>query len=245
MDLVGLLTGVIRRDRVVSSLSGVAGVKTTNKWDGKTPPIICGNNLGMDEVQRECNKKSIPYLYIDHAYFDRRPQMERFRLCVSNYHCNDWRDSERDAKPKVKPWRVNVGETIVVIQPAEKVWKIYPVKEWFERMMDTIPKYSDRKIVVKSKNEGELLRVLTNAFCVVCFGSVADVDSVRMGVPAFCNIHSPVYPVGLHHLSEIETPSYPDRGQWLRSLSSSEWNLGEVNLAWERVKCLLTAHTQD
>jgi len=111
--------------------------------------------------------------------------------------------------------------------------------------MDTIPKYSDRKIVIKKKGEGDLSQVLTKAFCAVTFGSVADIDAVRLGIPVFCSDRSPAAPVGQQDLSRIETPSFPDRGQWIRSLSSAEWHLGEVKLAWERVKCLLTAHTQD
>lgn len=233
-----ILTNVARRDKVLAALCKVAGGKIKSDWNGVNIPCIVGNDRGMDEIQRVCNKKKIPYLYIDHAYFNRAPQMEWFRLCVSNYHCNDWRDADRDAKPKIKGWRTG-GETVVVIQPAEKVWDIYPVKEWFESVMDTLPKYSDRKIVVKKKGEGALNDVLTKAFCAVTFGSVADVDTVRLGVPVFCGDKSPAFPVGLQDLSLIETPSRPDRSQWLRSLSSAEWHLDEVNLAWDRVKCLL------
>jgi hypothetical protein len=216
------------------------GGKIKSTWNGVDSPVIVGNDVGMDEIQRVCNKKKIPYLYIDHAYFNRDPgKFETFRLCVSNYHCNDWRDSDREVKPKMRDWHTK-GTNVVVLQPAPKIWKIYPVKAWFEEVMDTLPKYTDRKIVVKPKGESALNDVIADAFCAVCYGSVADVDTVMLGVPVFCGEHSPVYPIAGHDLSQIETPIYPDRSQWMRSLCAAQWHLSEAELAWERVKPLLT-----
>jgi hypothetical protein len=234
-----ILTNVLRRDRVVTALAKAAGGKVKSTWDGVTPPCIVGNNNGMDEVQRVCNRKKIPYLYIDHAYFTRHPQMEWFRLCVSSYHCTDWRDSDRDAKPKLKDWRVGAGNSVVIIRPAEKVGAVHPVEDWFKYVTETLPKHTSRPIVVKSKGEGALTDVLAKAWAAVCFGSVADVDAVRLGVPVFAAPTSAAYPMGCPDISQIESPIYPDRAQWVRSLSAAEWHMDEATKAWERVAPLL------
>ena len=235
----GLLTGVERRDRVVRALSGQCGGKLVKEWDGVTIPIVVGNNNGMDKVQVECNRIKLPYLYIDHAYFNRHPQLERFRLCVSNYHCTDWRDSDKVPVVKLRDWRVGQGKDVVVIHPAEKVKDVYPVKLWLESTMEALKASTDRKIILKRKGEGALADALQNAWSVVCYGSVADVDAVLMGIPAFCGEHSPVWPVAQHDIALIETPIAVDRAKWLRSLAASEWALDEISQAWERVKWLL------
>ena len=234
-----ILTGVDRRDNCLKRLSKFSGGKVVKEWDGVSIPVIVGNNLGCGEIQVECRKKGIPYLYFDHAYFRRASDMSWARLCVSHYHCTDWRDSKRTPATKIHPWREGKGDKVVVLKPAEKVGSIYPVKQWFDNTMSLLPKYTNRKIVVKEKGVGDLCQTLQDAFAVVCYGSVGDVDTVRLGVPVFCGPTSPAYPMGQEDLSLIETPIYPDRQKWLRSLAASEWRHDEMSLAWERVKCLL------
>jgi len=158
---------------------------------------------------------------------------------VSNYHCNDWRDSDRVPKVKIKDWRVGYGENVIVVHPAEKVRDVYPLDKWVNETMTTLKAHTDRKIILKRKGEGDFSEVLRNAWAVVCYGSVADVDAVRMGIPAFCGEHSPVWPVAQHDITLIETPIAVDRAKWLRSLAASEWALDEISQAWERVKWLL------
>lgn len=239
-----LLTNVERRDRVLKALAPVCGGKLKTEWDGHTVPILVGNNKGMDEVQRQCIAKKIPYVTVDHAYFNRHPDLKWFRLCVNGYHCNDWRDSERKCAVKVKEWRKD-GRNIVVIRPAAMVGTIHPVSEWFDHTMATLREVTDRKVIIKEKGVGALSDALTDAFAVVCFGSVADVDAVRMGIPAFCSPYSPVYPVAQHDVRLIETPIYPDRAKWLRSLAASEWKLDEISQAWERVSPCLSVLMQN
>lgn len=234
-----LLTNVERRDRVLRALAPLCGGTLTKEWDGKSIPALVGNSLGMDKVQVECRRNGIPYLYIDHAYFDRHPQMMNFRLCLSNYHCTDWRDSDKVPRVKIKDWRIGSGRDVVIIHPAEKIKDVYPVQQWLDEAMTTLKDSTDRRIVIKRKGEGALAEVLQNAWAVVCYGSVADVDAVRMGIPAFCGPHSPIYPVAQHDLRLIETPIAFDRAKWLRSLAASEWALDGISQAWERIKCLL------
>jgi len=158
---------------------------------------------------------------------------------VSNYHGTDWRESDRVPSVKLRDWRVGNGDNVVIIHPAEKVRDVYPVDKWLGETFATLREHTDRKIILKRKVDGALLDVLQNAWAVVCYGSVADVDAVRMGIPAFCGDHSPVWPVAEHDITLIETPIAVDRAKWLRSLAASEWALDEISQAWERVKWLL------
>lgn len=235
-----ICTGVDRRDLVLKKFASVNGAQLTNLWDGESIPMIVGNNNGNDEIQRKCLKEGKSWIYIDHAYFNRTaPMLDSFRLCVNGFHCNDWRDSDRVPDTKVRPWREGKGEDVVVILPARKEWTIFPIQEWLDEVKDCLPKHTDRRIIYKEKGNGDLLKCLEKAWCVVCSGSVADVDAIRYGVPAICNKFSPVWPIAQHDLSQVESPIYPDRQKWLRSLAASEWRQDEVDLAWERIKCLL------
>ena len=233
-----LLTNVERRDNAIRAFAGVTGFKMKSEWDGRTPPILVGNDNGMNDVQRVCRAKKIPYIYLDHAYFNRKPDFTRFRVCVSNYHCTDWRDSDRQCVEKIRPWGAK-GVNVVIIHPALKTASVYPVKEWLEETMVKLRNCTDRKIVLKIKGEGDLCQTLANAWAAVCYGSVGDVDAVRLGVPVFCGPYSAALPMGRTDLTEIENPVFPDRAQWLRSLAGAEWGLNEVGLAWERIRPLV------
>ena len=231
-----LTTGVARRDQVIHRLAAVAGQEARREWDGVTPPVLIGNCDGMDLVQIECRAKGIPYVYIDHAYFKRDFQMRSYRICASGFHCSDWRDSDRVPAAKMSKWQQgSPNGHIVVIEPSDSVKRVYRAEKWLDTTMDTLKNCTQRRIVVKQKGVGGLRDALTDSWCAVTFGSVADVEAALFGIPVFCSEHSPAVPIGLQDFSKVETPIFPDRAKWLRSLAAAEYSAGEETLAWERV----------
>lgn len=228
-----LLQNVKRRDDVIGRLAKAYGVKPVKEWNGRSIPVIVGNGNGMFEVQETCLKENIPYIYIDHGYFRRAFNLEWYRISVSHYHTRDWRDSDRKHSGKVHQWKT--GEHVVIIPPNAHAAKLYKAKDWLDKTTETVKNHTDRRIIVKEKGVGSLPDSLENAHCVVSFGSVAEVEAAMYGIPVFCSEYSPCVPIGEQDFTKIETPSYPDRGQWLRSLAGAEYRTGEEVMALERI----------
>jgi len=79
---------------------------------------------------------------------------------------------------------------------------------------------------------------LRNAWAVVTFNSNSGVEALIEGVPVFAfDEGSMVWSVCNRSLSDIESPSFPDRAQWLNDLSYAQWTLAEMKegLAWRHL----------
>lgn len=233
-----VLSGVERRDNCLKRLHSVTGGELVKNWDGETTPVIVGNLHGADEIQIECREKGIKYISIDHGYFRRDLNLKFARFCVSNYHCNDWRDYEEAPESSVFDWKPE-GDAVVILPPPEYVAKVYKAQGWLDETVETLRKSTDRLILIKRKHDGDLLSVINDCWAVVSFGSVGDVESALYGKPLFTSEFSPASPISLKDFSKIETPIYPDRDQWLRSLYGSEWESTEMRECWERLSPLM------
>lgn len=227
-----ILSGVERRDNALKRFSVHCKGILTKEWDGKSIPVVVGNLNGADKIQIECRSKKIPYILIDHGYFHREMDLSWARFCVNNYHCTDWRTSDRKP-PSYKEWKQ--GSHIVVLPPAPMIEKIYGASQWATDTVKELKQHTDRKVIIKPKSEGNLKDLLKNAHAVVSFGSVGEIEAGLSGVPVFGSQYSPSIPIS-QPISEIESPKYPEREQWLRSLAACEWHKDEMDKCWKRIK---------
>ena len=153
-----ILSGIERRDNVLKRLQKHCKGILTREWDNKSIPVMVGNLHGADKIQIACREQNIPYILIDHGYFHRSPDLEWARLCVNNYHCTDWRVSDRET-PKVHEYRS--GENVVILPPADKIAYIYQTSNWLDKTVEEIRKHTERKIVIKRKGEGDFKLTMT------------------------------------------------------------------------------------
>lgn len=227
-----ILSGIERRDNALKRLQTHCKGILTKEWDGKSIPVIVGNLHGADNIQIECRKQKIPYILIDHGYFHREMDLSWARFCVNNYHCTDWRISDREI-PKVQEYRS--GENVVILPPPNKIEYVYGAYGWLDTIIAEIRKHTERKIIVKRKGEGDFKKVLEKAHVIVSFGSVADVEALVRGVPVIASPYSPATPIS-NRIKDIENLTYFDRTAWLSSLAASEWHKDEMDKCWERLK---------
>ncbi len=227
-----ILSGIERRDNALKRLQIASKGTLTRHWDGKSTPVLVGNLNGAADIQIECRKNKIPYILIDHGYFERDIGLSVARFCVNNYHCTDWRDSDKPI-PKVKPY--HSGNTIIIIPPSAFAKKIYDVHGWEYDMQEKLRRITDKKIIIKPKNEGNLAEMLSDCHALVSFGSVSEVEAAIHGVPVFVSDYSPAKPIS-QSLDMINTPEYPAREAWLRSLAASQWKSNEMKECWNRLK---------
>lgn len=134
----------------------------------------------------------------------------------------------RDKGIQVGAWNKS-GRHIVVADTLPDYWDVFADRHWVERTVAYLRTVTDRKIVVRDKESKTPLNVeLAEAHCLVSHGSIAAVEAVVMGCPVFVHPFSAAALVGETDLAKIETPVYPERDAWLRSLAYHQFNEAEL-----------------
>jgi hypothetical protein len=187
-------------------------------------PVFAGLFTESMSRIKQCQRDKKPFIFLDHAYFDRGYQYGNFRVCINGVYTNHLLDVPRDrVRVDLKPWRQ--GREVLVLVPSERVCEaIGASKSWAQETAKQLKQYTDRPINLKAKGD----KWPTDIHCVVSLASVAEVEMAVAGVPCFTSEFSPASQISEKDFSKIETPIYPDREPWLRTLSYSQWNVGEM-----------------
>ncbi len=140
---------------------------------------------------------------------------------------------------KYHGWKLP-GSKILLVTPSEKPCKYYGIDrdQWVADTIAAIRRYSDRDIVVRdktsrwSRTRAPIYEVFNqDIWCVVTYNSIAAVEAVAYGIPAFALAPTAAEPVALAELSRIEDPFRPDPEfvrQWLCSLAYGQFHLDEL-----------------
>jgi hypothetical protein len=162
---------------------------------------------------------------LQHSQLIKRPD-DRFRLF----------------NKKFKPWK-KTGKKILIAKPDEKPCKFYNINldDWLSGVINEIKKHTDRPIVVRERAPKRIDRIQTDTlqqaldddvFALVTFNSVAAVESIFHGIPAFTLAPTnAASPVSLTDLSKIETPFYPieeERYAWGCHLAYGQFHINEL-----------------
>ena len=132
-------------------------------------------------------------------------------------------------KTVVEPWEKN-GRHIVVALPTETYTRFHQIDTWIDDTVAALKNLTDRPIVTRRKEEWDrpLQRDLKGAHCLVTHGSNTAVEAAILGCPVFVHPDSAASLIGRTNLAEIESPAYPEREPWLRSLAYSQFNEQEL-----------------
>lgn len=221
-------------------------------YEDSTDPIVLRGIL-KHKIMKRCWKDSRTFYYVDTGYFGN----ERTKSNPNGWKYwhrivkNNLQHSEIIARPddrftqfnkKFNPWKKD-GRKILVAAPDEKPCKFYGTtqEEWIKNTVDTIKQYTDRPVVVRERAKNRIDRVVHNTlqealdddvFALVTFNSVAAIESVFHGIPAFtlapANAASPV---ALQDLSKINEPYYPDKDKlyaWGCHLAYGQFHVSEM-----------------
>lgn len=131
------------------------------------------------------------------------------------------------------------GTHILLVTPSEKACLFYNVnvETWITETINTIKKYTDRPIKIRKKqskeerNKNTIYDDLENCHALVTFNSIAAVEAVMFGVPAFTAVPTAADPVCDKDLKKIETPTYYDydlRYQWACHLAYGQFHFKEL-----------------
>ena len=134
-----------------------------------------------------------------------------------------------DPRYKWNGWKIGrrQGHKILVIVPNRKACVFYGYdtepyvdnsnRPWLMQTIETIKKHTDMEIVVREKgsrserHHNSIFDALDEGiFATVAFNSIAAIESIAYGVPAFVTVTCAASPLASTDLSKISTPFYPD-----------------------------------
>jgi hypothetical protein len=221
-------------------------------YESSTDPIVLRGIL-KHKIMKQCWEDNRMFYYMDTGYFGNEktasnPNGWKYWHRIVK---NDLQHGEIISRPddrfrkfnkKFTPWKKS-GRKILVAAPDEKPCKFYGVTkdEWVEQTVIEIKKYTDRPVEVRERAPKRIDRIANDTlqqaldndvFALVTFNSVAAIESVFYGIPAFtlapANAASPV---SLQDLSQIENPYYADQDKlysWGCHLAYGQFHIDEL-----------------
>jgi hypothetical protein len=147
-----------------------------------------------------------------------------------------------------KGWK-RTGNKILVVLSTEKPFQYYGHNRdrWLEKVIKTLKQHSDREIVIREKaSRGERTNdtiydaLDDDIYALVTYNSIAAVEAIQYGIPAFALAPTAADPVGNKDLTQIENPNMPNEDiiqKWLYSIAYSQFSLDEIitGEAWRMV----------
>jgi hypothetical protein len=176
---------------------------------------------------------------------------------LEKYPINRWQEiCKIDPRYQWNGWKIGRrrGNKILIIVPNRKSCVFYNYdtdpytdgeKPWLTNTIETIKKHTDMEIVIRekgsrsSRQHHSIFDALDEGvFATVAFNSIAALESVIYGIPAFVAVPCAASPLALTDLSRITTPFYPDESlvqQHCASLAYGQFTNEEVinGTAWK------------
>lgn len=225
-------------------------------------PLIFRGIVKRKEIHEALANKQNFY-YIDTGYFGNfvsygNPSgKKRFHRIVKNelqktkiekhFPADRWERLIRDDnRLKWTGWKTG-GKNILLVLPNPKSCNFFnfEYQTWYDNIIKTIKENTDRPIIERikgsrgSRNTHSIYDALNNNIhCVVAFNSIAAMESVAYGIPAFVSVPCAAWNLASNNLEKIETPFYPDADlvqEHCRSLSYGQFTEDEVSsgIAWK------------
>jgi hypothetical protein len=176
---------------------------------------------------------------------------------LENHPSDRWEEiCKIDPRCQWKGWKKN-GKKILVIVPNRKSCVFYGYEEgkmkdrdeskptWLMNTIDTIKKHTDMEIVIREKGSRSARQhhsifdaLDEGIFATVAFNSIAALESVVYGIPAFVTVPCAASPLASTNLSQLSTPFYPDESlvqQHCASLAYGQFTGEEITngTAWK------------
>lgn len=192
----------------------------------------CDNNQTGRKIYHRIEKNSMQQSRIMDVPDDRWRELCSFNPLL-NY--NGWK----------KP-----GSKILLIMSTEKPFEYYGTTkdQWVNSTIATLRQHSDREIVVREKaGRGERTNdtiydaLDKDIHAVVTYNSIAAVEAIQYGIPAFCTAPTAASAVSTGDFSQIENPRKPNEDiiyKWLSSVAYGQFSLNEIltGQAWKLVQ---------
>lgn len=242
-------------DEYIEMLAQSCGGKITNTNDfvykNSSDPIVLRGILKY-KIMKQCWRDSRDFYYIDSGYFGNHtnPKNPEGKKLYHRIVKNDIQHGEIIPRPDDRWKKLGIplsprrhGSRIIIALPDEKPCKFYGIdrQSWIDEVLEFLKSYTDRPIILRDRAHKREDRVLSNPLsellkndvhALVTFNSVAAIESILLGVPAF--VMSPTHaasPVANTDLAMIENPYWaPDDKlyAWACHLAYGQYHIHEL-----------------
>tara|TARA_B100000965_G_C19489388_1_gene712297 strand:+ start:51 stop:893 length:843 start_codon:yes stop_codon:yes gene_type:complete len=196
-----------------------------------------------------------PFYYIDNGYMGNLEKRKLYYRVVKNniQHFKPRLDMQPDRYYELcrfapymqyngrKP-KENQNGAILIVTPSDKPCAFYNVDKntWLQQTIDELKQHTDRPIMVREKGlRPDRIRDKSVAgqcakdqiYAVVTYQSMAALEAIHYGIPAFATAPTCVETVVNKDLSQIENPTYPEKGHFekiLHWLAYCQYTLHEM-----------------
>ena len=216
-----------------SLVQGSGNICTTDITELSKPMVVRGVTSKSEIV--ECTKTNRDYYYIDTGYIGNFPSegntsgKKKWHRVVKNdlqhpvikdVPADRWKKLvEQDSRLQWTGWK-NYNKKILLVLPNPKACRFYDIDcdKWIEETTEQIKKYSNLPIEIRvkgSRSERNKGYTIYDAFdsgvyATVSFHSIASLESVLYGIPAFVSVPCVASPLASTDLSTLANPFKPD-----------------------------------
>ena len=247
-----------KTDEYVNKFAKGAGLPIHDyDYDFKDNPIMI-RSMGKRKLIHWCQENNHTFYYMDSGYVGnyKGPSNPYGWKVWHRIVKNDVQHTEIIDRPDDR-WKQlaypiedrKQGKHILLVTPSEKPCKFYGIErdQWVKDTVAEIKKYTDRPIVIRDKAPRQQRIVSTifddlkNCHALVTYQSIAAVESVLYGVPAFTLAPTAADPVCDKDLSLIEDPTIQDKDKiykWACHLAYGQFHINEMESgkAWRILK---------
>ena len=201
-----------------------------------------------------CKENKRDFYFVDTGYFGNGKNKNWHRVTKNSLqYCGELRDVPGDRFIKANGYtkKFTPGGKILLCPPSEKAMQFYgeDLDHWMKTTLSEIKKHTDREIVVrlkKTRKERVLEDTIQTALqddvhCLVTYNSIAAIEALMEGKPAFVLGQNAASPLCLNDLSKLENPLYPSQDEvmyLLSNLAYHQYNVTELQNgdAWRLVQ---------
>lgn len=213
-------------------VQGSKNICTTDSTIDK--PLVVRGIVKRKQIAEAITKHKNFY-YIDTGYFGNFPSSgnpagkkiyhrvvknELQHSVIRDFPSDRWLNLVKsDKRLQWRGWKKR-GHKILLVLPNQKscVFFNHNVEEWKKNTIKTIKEYTDMQIEIREKgsrsyrNSGYTIYDAfdSGVFATVAFNSIAAIESVVHGIPAFVTVPCAATPLASTDLTKIASPIYPD-----------------------------------
>lgn len=217
---------------IAAFIHGTNGYCTDDLLDKSKPFVARG--VAQRKQIRDCIENNRDYYYIDTGYFGNYPSKENIigkklwmRVVKNEMQLSKLRECPTDRweslvagdeRLKWRGWK-SKGNRILLVMPNPKACLAYgfDIDQWKDSTIQEIKKHTDMEIEVRykqSRDDRKWVDSIYDAFdrdiyATVTFNSIAALESVLYGIPAFSTVPCAATPLISNDLSSIMTPYKP------------------------------------
>jgi len=239
----------------------------TSNFNENTKPFVVRGIVKKDQIN-SCQNTKRDFYYIDTGYLGNFPSIGNpsgkkiwHRVVKNDVQHSNIKDAPDDRWKKLigqdptlqwSGWK-NYNKKILLVLPNPKATKFYNIDydQWVSETTEKIKTYSNLPIEVRvkgSRSDRNNVYSIYNAFdtgvfATVSFNSIASLESVLYGIPAFVSVPCAATPLTSTDLSMLKNPYKPDTDiiiKQCRNISYGQFTTEEIanGTAWKIINSI-------